>query len=94
MKYKIIWDKKPARQIKRSDPQIRKIIKEKIDKLRDPHQYPFLSGSLSSLRKMDISTPGGQHRVAFSIDEKEKIIGIVFVGPRENFYKELQKYLG
>lgn len=43
---------------------------------------------------MDISTPSGQYRVIFSIDEKEGIIGIIFVGPRENFYKELQRYLG
>jgi len=95
MKYRIIWDRKSARQIKRFDSQIRKIIKEKVDKLiEDPHQHPFLSGSLSSLRKMNVSTSSGQYRVAFSIDEKERIIGIIFVGSRENFYKELQRYLG
>ncbi|MCD6317799.1 type II toxin-antitoxin system RelE/ParE family toxin [Candidatus Aerophobetes bacterium] len=95
MKYRIIWDKKPARQIKKFDSQIRRIVKEKVDKLiENPHQYAFLSGPLSSLRKIDISTPSGQYRVAFSIDEKEQIVGIIFVGPRENFYKELQRYLG
>ncbi len=95
MKYRIIWDAKPARQIKKFDPQIRKIVKKKVDKLgENPHQYSFLSGPLSPLRKMDISTFSGQYRVAFSIDEREKMIGIIFVGPRENFYKELQRYLG
>jgi len=74
MKYRIIWDKKPARQIKKFDPQIRRIVKEKVDKLiENPHQYAFLSGPLSSLRKIDISTPSGQYRVAFSIDEKEDL---------------------
>ena len=44
-----------------------------MDKLReDPHRYPFLSGSLSPLRKMDTSTLSRQYRVAFSIDEREK----------------------
>jgi len=95
MKYRIIWDKKPARQIKKFDPQIRRMLKEKVDELgKDPHRHPFLSGSLSPLRKMDIFTPSGQYRVAFSIDEKERIIGIIFVGPRENFYRELQRYVG
>jgi len=94
MKYRVIWDRKPARQIKRFDFQIRKIVKEQVDKLtKNPHQYPFLSGPLSSLRKMDISTPSGQYRVAFSTDEREQVVGIIFVGPRENFYKELQRYL-
>lgn len=48
MKYRIIWDTKPARQIKKFDPQIRKIVKKKVDKLgENPHQYSFLSGPLS-----------------------------------------------
>lgn len=95
MNYRIEFEKRAIRQYKKLDPQIRKKVANKINTLReDPQRYPFLSRTLAELRKIVVPTPGGEYRIVFALDEKMKAIDVVFVGSRENFYRELQRYLG
>ena len=94
MSYRIEFERRAFQQLKKLDPQICKKIMERIRGLKeDPHRYPLLSGTLTGFRKITLGTPGGEYRVAYTIDEGVKAVNIVFVGPRENFYKELQRYL-
>ncbi|MCK4618112.1 hypothetical protein KAT45_04320 [Candidatus Aerophobetes bacterium] len=55
-----------------------------VEKL-DPHKHSFLSDKYSGLRRVAFSTPAGE--------DKRRVV-VLFVGSRENFYKELQRYLG
>ena len=59
----------------------------------DPYRYSLLSGVFSGFRKIIIGTSGGEYRVVYALSEKLKAVNIVFVGSRENFHKELGRYL-
>jgi len=95
MSYRIEFEKRALQQLKKLDPQIYRKVMEKIRDLKEnPHKYPLLSGTLTSFRKIALGTPGGEYRIVYALDEKFKAVNIVFIGSRENFYKELQRYLG
>ena len=95
MSYKVELERKADRQLRKLDPQICSKVLERIRGLReDPHKYPSLSGTFSGFRKIVVGTPGGEHRIVYTIDEELKAVNVVFIGPRENFYKKLQRYLG
>ena len=95
MSYRVEFERRALRQLKKLDPPICKKVMERIRTLRDnPYRYSLLSGSFSGFRKVAFGTPGGEYRVIYTLDEKLKAVNIVFVGARENFYKELQRYLG
>ncbi len=67
---------------------------EKIRTLQEnPCRYPLLSTAFSKLRKVVVGASGGEYRIVYALDSKLKLISIVFVGSRENFYKELRRYL-
>lgn len=95
MNYKIEFEKRAVQQLKKLDPPICKRVMERIRTLiENPYRYSLLSGTLSGFRKIVVGTPGGEYRVVYTLDEELKAVNVVFVGPRENFYKELQRYLG
>jgi len=95
MSYKVELEKRADRELRKLDPQISGKLLEKIRILReDPHRYPLLSGAFSEFRKIAMGTSGGEYRIVYTIDKKLKSVNVVFIGPRENFYKELQRYLG
>jgi len=95
MNYRIEFEKRAIRQYKRLDRQARGKVANKINTLgEDPHRYPLLSGTLAGLRKIIVPTPAGEYRIVFTLDEKMKAVDITFVGSRQNFYRELQRYLG
>lgn len=95
MSYRVELERKADRQLRKLDPQIAGKLLERIRVLReDPHRYPSLSGAFPGFRKIAVGTPGGQYRIVYTIDKKLKAVNVVFIGSRENFYKELQRYLG
>lgn len=95
MSYRIEFEERAVRQLRKLDPPIYRKIMERIRGLKkDPHKYSLFSGTLTGFRKIALGTPGGEYRVIYTLDEKLKAVNIVFVGPRESFYKELQRYLG
>ena len=94
MTYRIEFEKRAIRQYKKLDRQVRERIANKVNTLgENPHKYPLLSGTLVGLRKIVVPTPGGEYRIIFTLDEKMKAVDVVFVGSRQNFYRELQRYL-
>ncbi len=95
MSYEIRLNRRAIKQSRKLDPHIKEIVKRRLREglALDPSKYPLLSGRYSRLRRIAFSTPGGEFRTVYSVREDKKRVIVVFVGNRENFYKELQKYL-
>ncbi len=93
--YEIKLNTKAARQIRKLDPHIKEIVKRRLKETLslEPYKYSFLSGKYSGLRRVPFSTPAGEFRAVYTIREDKKRVIVLFVGSRENFYKELQRYL-
>ena len=96
MSYEVRLGTRAVRQVGKLDPQIRKTVESRMRKnlALNPYEYPLLSGKYSQLRKLAFSTAGGEFRVIYTVRESKKRVVILFLGSRENFYKELQRYLG
>ncbi len=95
MSYEVRLNRRATRQSRKLDPHIKEIVKRRLREslALNPSKYPLLSGGYSGLRRIAFSTPGGEFRAVYSVREDKKRVIVVFVGTRENFYKELQKYL-
>ncbi|MCD6472634.1 type II toxin-antitoxin system RelE/ParE family toxin [Candidatus Aerophobetes bacterium] len=95
MSYEIKLGTRATSQLKKLDLHIKEIVKRKLrDNLTlNPHRCPLLSGKYSSLRRIAFSTPGGEYRAIYTIREDKKRVVVLFVGARENFYKEFERYL-
>ena len=50
-------------------------------------------GKYAGLRYLKTVHKGVMYRVVYDISEKSKEVLIIFLGTRENFYKELKGYL-
>ena len=94
MSYKVFLSKKAGKQYKKLDSHIRDKIKSNLDRLKKhPHKAFSLSGKYTSLRYLKIVHKGVMYRIVYDISEKSKEVLIIFLGTRENFYKELKRYL-
>lgn len=94
MIYNVFLSNKAGKQYKKLDSHIRDKIKSNLDGLRKhPHKAFTLSGKYAGLRYLKIVHKGVMYRIVYDISEKSKEVLIVFLGTRENFYKELKRYL-
>lgn len=59
--------------------------------VENPYISEKLHGSLSFLYSFHFKFKNVQYRVAYSINEGEKLVLFHLVGPRENFYTRLQR---
>jgi len=57
----------------------------------NPYDGEKLHGSLSFLFSFHFKFQNVQYRVAYTINEAQKLVIIHFVGPRENFYDRLRR---
>ena len=57
----------------------------------NPYAGEKLHGSLSFLFSFHFKFQNVQYRVAYTIDETQKLVIIHLVGPRENFYHRLRR---
>ena len=95
MSYKVFLSNKAGKQYKKLDPHIRDKIKSKLDRLKQhPHKAFALSGKYAALRYLKIIHKGVKYRIVYDISDVRKEVLIIFLGTRENFYKELRRYLG
>lgn len=51
------------------------------------------TGALRGIRVIKFKASGQQLLLAYQFDERRNIIEVLDVGPHENFYRDLQKYL-
>mgnify|MGYP001583641950 FL=1 len=56
----------------------------------NPYQYLLLRGEFRLLRKYKFTYNGVAYRIAYEI-KGEKVVLLILVSTRENFYKELKK---
>ncbi len=61
--------------------------------LADPLSGEPKTGALKDVRVIKFKVGPQQLLLAYQVDAKRSIIEVLDVGPHENFYRELQKYL-
>jgi mRNA-degrading endonuclease RelE of RelBE toxin-antitoxin system len=60
----------------------------------DPERGHSLAGELAGVRSLEFTVKGsGAFRVAYEIDDQEKVCIVVAIGPRERFYERLRRRL-
>ncbi len=95
MSYQVSFSRKAKKQYKSLDQHIKKKIKHNLRQLEEtPYKGFILSGKYAALRYIKISHKGVDYRTVYDISEDEKLALVIFLGTRENFYKELRRYLG
>ena len=61
--------------------------------LSDPLTGEPKAGALKGVRVVKFKVSTQQLLLAYQLDAKRNVIEVLDVGPHENFYRELQKYL-
>ena len=83
----------PVKQdIKKLHPKVSSLIKDYYLPIikEDPFQAENLSGRFSSLKSYHFKYFGVDYRIIYQIFEEEKIVRLLMIGTRENFYKKLK----
>jgi mRNA-degrading endonuclease RelE of RelBE toxin-antitoxin system len=95
MKYDVYLTARAKRQYERLDAHIRnKIRTELLEIEEDPYKNgELLQGLRSRLRYIKIIHAGVQYRAVYDIAKDKKEVLVIFIGSRENFYKELRRFL-
>jgi len=95
MKYDVCLTRRATKQYERLDAHIRnKIRTELIELEQNPHEKGNLfQGLRPKLRYMKIVHAGVQYRAVYDIAKDKKEVLVIFIGSRENFYKELRRFL-
>lgn len=82
----------PKKFIKKSTSQIKEEIEKCLEDIaKDPNSCKPLTGKFKEVLKYPLQFNGVNYRIAFEIYEEEKLVGIIHIGTRENFYKELKR---
>ena len=94
--YEIEFLKAVRKDIKRLSPQVREfIINNCLSKIQhSSRQYLRLHGQLKGYWKYSVGLKGVTYRIIYQIYESEKVILIIAVGAREEFYDRLLRRLG
>jgi mRNA-degrading endonuclease RelE of RelBE toxin-antitoxin system len=94
MKYEIFLAPRAKRQYEQFDRHIRNEIESRLWELEfDPHEKgSLLKGLKMELRYIKMSHAGVQYRAVYDIENNKKEVLVIFIGSRENFYKELRRF--
>lgn len=95
MKYDVYLTARAKRQYERLDAHIRNKIRAQLLEIEeDPHKKGgLLQGFRSRLHYIKIIHAGVQYRAVYDIAKDKKEVLVVFIGSRENFYRELRRFL-
>ncbi len=95
MKYDVYLSPRAKKQYKRFDAHIRHKIRTGLLELEeDPSEKgSLLQGFSLGLRYIKIFHASVQYRVVYDMAKDKKEVLIIFIGSRENFYKELRRFL-
>ena len=95
MKYDLYLSSKAKKQFKKFDVNIRNKLKTELMELEEePFQKGnFFQGFSHGLHYIKIFHNGVQYRAVYDIAENKKEVLAIFIGSRENFYKELRRFL-
>ena len=95
MTYEIFLSPRAKRQYKGFDRHIRDEIRPQLLALEnDPHgKGNIIKGRKSELHYIKMAHAGIQYRAVFDIEKSKKEVSVIFIGSRENFYKELRRFM-
>jgi len=95
MKYDVYLVSRAKKQYKRLDAHIRhKLRNELLELEEDPSEKgSLLQGFSHGLRYIRIFHSGVQYRAVYDMKKDKKEVLVIFIGSRENFYKELRRFL-
>ena len=84
MSYQLVYSETSRRQIRKLHPQIKSVVKSKIEKLREnPFSGKWLERELSGY----LSMRAKRFRVIYKIRENEEAVEIHYVGHRKDIYE-------
>ena len=92
--YEVRLHRAADKAIARLDRPVRTKIKEELLKLReDPLLGYPLTGKHSGRRSLHLKAAGVEYRAVYEFDSTQQIVWVLYFGTRENFYKELDRFL-
>nr|BAL56337.1 plasmid stabilization system protein [uncultured Acetothermia bacterium]BAL60122.1 plasmid stabilization system protein [Candidatus Acetothermum autotrophicum] len=95
MAYRVLFGSKAARQFKKLTPALQQKVRDLLtDVAAEPYLKSFiLSADLARLRYIKFSYQGVPYRIVFTVSEERQEIGVLFLGTRQNFYRDLKRYV-
>jgi mRNA-degrading endonuclease RelE of RelBE toxin-antitoxin system len=92
--YEVRLHRAVDKAIAKLDRPVRARIKEEIVRLRNNPLlgYP-LTGKHAGRRSLHLRAAGVEYRAVYEFDSAQQILWILYFGTRENFYKELDRFL-
>lgn len=94
--YKLVLSKAGQKFIKKiSDKGLKNKIKEGLDRIKEDYTVGNRkTGDLKGFWSLDVYYNKTNYEICYELIENEgKIILVVMIGTRENFYKELKRYI-
>lgn len=88
---------KELKKIRKSDQALYKKMEVAILSIRE---NPFIGeakkGDLKGFYCLDVTHVGTNYELCYALEEDEQgnVVIVLLIGPRENFYPELKRYLG
>lgn len=92
--YSVFLTKQAAKESRKRGHKFKKELAEILVKLKsNPHppKSEQLSGELNFIYSYHFNFSGTAYRLAYLVSKQEKILTVIMVGPRENFYKTLKQ---
>ena len=92
--YELRFHPKVDKELSKLSADVRRLIRdEHLPAISvDPHKNSkSLKGSLKDFLRKDFHCGGISHRIAYEIDEKQKVVYILMIGKRDNFYDRLNR---
>lgn len=84
MSYQLVYSETSRKQIRKLHPQIKPVVKSKIEKLREnPFSGKWLEKELSGY----LSMRAKRFRVIYKIKDNDLIVEIHYVGHRKDIYE-------
>ena len=84
MAYQLLYSETSRNQIKKLHPQIKRIVKSKIERLQDnPFSGKWLEKELSGYLSMQAK----RFRIFYRVKDDDQIIEIHYVGRRKDIYE-------
>ena len=93
--YRVQYSSAAVKYIKKiRNRELKSEIKKAIDAIaNDPYCGEAKMGDLRGLFGYDVFYDGVNYEIAYTINDNCILITVIMVGTRENFYKELKRYL-
>lgn len=89
--FRLLYSETTRRQISRLSPEIKSIVRSRIDKIRsEPHTGKQLVRELAGYRSLRAS----RFRIIYKVNEENETVEIHFVGHRKDIYEILTERTG